>query len=122
VSAGNIADPATQTFVTHVASAPLAWIQNSQNGQLFSQMIENNAAGKDLLNKANSGDENSISLLAQISTYAASNDSNVQLPDTAVALLKQYGVYINPSSVTAANNLDESANAAVTGTNSGSST
>lgn len=122
VSAGNIADPATETFVTHVASAPLAWIQNSQNGQLFSQMIENNDAGKDLLNKANSGDENAISLLAQISTYAASNDSNVQLPDTAVALLKQYGVYINPSSVTAANNLDESANAVVTGTNSGSST
>ena len=103
ISNGNISDPATATFVNHVASAPLTWIQSSQSGQLFAQSIEQNAAGKQLLTQANAGDTNAIQQLAYISTLAASNDSGVQLNPDQIAVLKQYGVYFDYSAVNAAN-------------------
>ena len=101
VASGDISDPATKTFVDHVASAPLQWIQNTQTGQLFAQMFENNPAGKALLAKANAGDPTSISLCAELATYAASNDYGVQLNDTQIALMKQYGVYMDLSTLNA---------------------
>lgn len=102
VASGNIADPATNAFVNHVASAPLAWIQNSQNGQQFAQSLENNVAGKGLIAGVKAGNPEAISLAAELSTYAASNDSGVQLSADKIALLNQYGVYQDMSKLNAA--------------------
>jgi hypothetical protein len=102
VSAGDISDPATAIFVSHVASAPLDWIQYSPSGKMFTQTLENNQQGKDLLTKAQSGDLTAISTLAYISTLAASNAYGINLSDEQVALLNQYGAYQDMSKLSAA--------------------
>jgi hypothetical protein len=102
VGKGDISDPATATFVNHIASAPLQWIQNSQTGKQFVQSLQNNPQGKSLLALAGGDNPEAISLLAEISTYACSNAYGIPLNDDQINLLKQYGAYTDFTKMSAA--------------------
>ena len=101
IEAGQTTDPVTQAFVNHVATVPAQWATNTVAGSGFTNGLQNNAQGQQLLAQAEAGDPSAVQTLANLTTLAMTNFYNqgTGLSSDNQNLLNQYGVYTDWSKV-----------------------
>jgi hypothetical protein len=114
IQSGNVTDPATQAFITHVAPTISSWVTDTVGGQTFTSLLEDNSnpAGLQLSQKAASGDEQAIATLSTLAVYAAARASgglndNSTATKRARALLVQYGVDIDFNTISNVENVNQ---------------